>query len=439
MDRRLFIDGGGGLLGEFYQLVLAAAYHADGLWGRATFDLYARALPDDWGYLVAAGLEPAIAAAENLAFTPDEVDAIRRHPVFARVSAEFFDHILGLRFDGDIDAVAEGTPVFPGAPMMRVTGSLIACTLLETRLLQLVGSGTAVATRAARLVSAAGTAPVYDFGSRRNSTGEGAVLAARAAYIGGAAASTNAAAALVLGIPAFGTMSDTFLAAYGDDRLAYDAFQLHFPTIGHYSLPDDDPVDGVTRFGRGRDKVAIVRVDHPELARTSRTVREALDRNGMQGVRILGSGHLDEHRIARLVAAHAPVDSYAVGRALAPGGEPGMRLAFRIAEMQRGTRLEPLTRQGAALWPGRKQVVRMPDHDLVCLDTEAPLYTRGGAPLLVPVLRGGRRLAPVEPLDDARGRVARLLESLPEGYRRLRSPESWTVRPSDALAALAIR
>lgn len=439
MERTPFIEGSDGLVGEFYQLVLAAAYHADGLWGRATFDVYARALPDDWGYLLAAGLEPAVHAVERLGFSAREVELVRAHPVFSRVSADFFEGLAELRFDGDLDAVPEGTPVAPGTPILRLTGSLIACTLLETKLLQVLGSSTAVATRASRLVTAGAGAPVYDFGSRRNSSGEGAVLAGRAAYVGGVAATTNSAASLLLGIPAFGTMSDTFLAAYGDDQLAYDAFQLHFPTLGHYALPDDDPVDGVARFGRGRDRVAIVRVDHHDLARTARTVREALDRNGMRSVRILGSGHLDEHRVARLVAGKVPVDCFAVGRALAAGGEPGMRLTFRIAEMQRGSALEPVTRPGSSQWPGRKQVVRLADHDVVCLDAEAALYARAGTALLQPVLRGGHRVAPPEPLDVARARAAALVGALPEAARRLRGATPLPLRPSDALAALAIR
>ncbi|MBM4365795.1 MAG: hypothetical protein FJ102_06235, partial [Deltaproteobacteria bacterium] len=368
MERPLFIPGARGLVGEFYQLVLAAAYHADGLWGEATFDLYPRELPEGWGFLVASGLEPALQAVESLAFSADEIRLLREHPVFAKVPGDFFDMLAELRFDGQVAAVPEGTPIFPGEPVMRLTGSLIACTLLETRLLQLVGASTAVATRAARLCLAAGEAAVYDFGSRRNSSGTAALMAARAAYIGGAAGTTNAAASLLLGVPAFGTMSSTFLATYGDDQLAYDAFRLHFPTLGHYTLPDDDPVDGVRRFGRARERVSIVRIDHDDLARGARTVREALDRHGMREVRILGSGHLDEHRVEKLRANRAPIDCFAVGRALAHTGEPGTRMAFRIAEMQRGPAWVPVTRQGSSTWPGKKQVVRFADHDLVCLD-----------------------------------------------------------------------
>jgi nicotinate phosphoribosyltransferase len=427
-----------GLVGEFYQLVLAATYHADGLWGDATFDLYPRALPEGWGFLVAAGLEPVLQTLEHFRFTQQEVELLSRQSVFARVPPAFFDALSELRFSGEVCAAPEGTPVFPNEPILRVTAPLIVCTLLETRLLQLVGASTAVATRAARMAHAANGRPVWDFGSRRASGGEAALLAARAAYIGGASGTTNAHAALTLGLPSFGTMSDTFLAAYGDDALAYAAFRLHFPGLGHYALPDDDPVDGVARFKPFRDRVSIVRIDNEDLVRTAFTVREALQRHGMSKVRILGSGHLDEARIARVVASGAPVDMFAVGRAIAGTGEPGMRLAFRIAEMHRGSGPTPVTRDGAAPWPGRKQVVRMADHDLVCLEAESASHLRNGWPLLRPVMRFGQRTESAEALPAARERRAAMVSALPTSLLELHAPGPREIRVSDALARLAI-
>ena len=425
-------------MGEFYQLVLAATYHGDGLWGEATFDVYARALPDGYGYLVAAGLEPALQLVDSLAFSATEVELLRRQPVFAKIPATFFEALGRLRFAGDIHAVPEGTPVFPGEPLLRITAPLFACTLLETRILQIIGHSTAVASRASRLTTAAEGRPVFDFGSRRAGGAESALLAARSAYLGGAAGTTNAMASLGLGIPAFGTMSDTFLAAYGDDDLAYSAFRLHFPSLGHYSLPDDDPVDGVSRFRAFKDRVSIVRVDHDDLGRQSRTVREALDRNGMSKVKILGSGHLDESRVARLVKSGAPVDLFAVGRALASGPDAQMRLAFRIAEMQRGTGRTPVTRAGASPWPGRKQVVRLPEYDMVCLEGEAATFGKLGSPLLVPVVVGGRRVGESESLVAIRSRRERMVGALPEGLRALPALGAREVRVSDALARLVL-
>jgi nicotinate phosphoribosyltransferase len=438
MERPLFMPGRLALQAEFYQFVLAAVYHADGLWGDATFDLYARGLPPGHGYLVAAGLGPLLDHIECLRFDEAEVELLRREPRFERVSPSFFESLRHFHFEGDVWAVPEGTPVFPGEPILRVTAPLGACTLLETRAIQLVSASTAIATRAARMVDVARGHTVLDFGSRRCAGPEAALLSARAAYIGGVVATTNALAALHLGIPPMGTMADTFLAAYGDDRLAYDAFRLHFPALGHLSLPDDDPVRGVEQFLPFKKAVQTVRIDHEDLDRVSRLVRAALDRNGMSHTRILGSGHLDEHRIRRLVDANAPIQLFAAGRSLADPSDQGMRVAFRIAEMMRGPEARPVLRDGSAPYPGRKQVVRFADHDLVCLDTEAFGMERlGGAPLLQRVMRGGKRL-PEPSLAQARTHRANTVGALPAAVRDLDKPAPWPVRVSDGLSAMAL-
>ena len=428
-----------GLQGEFYQYVLAAVYHADGLWADATFDLYARALPTGWGYFVAAGLGPVLDHLEALRFSDAEIDAIRRDPVFAKIKPSFFDFLKRFKFTGEIKAVPEGSVVFPSEPILRVTAPLVACTLIETRLIQLIASSTAVATRAARMVDVAGKRPILDFGSRRCPSPEAALLAARSAYIGGVAATTNALAAFELGIPSMGTMADTFLAAYGNDRLAYDAFRLHFPGLAHLSLPDDDPGDGVEQFARFKNEVASVRIDHDDLGRMSHTVRDALDRNGMKKVRILGSGHLDEHRIAKLVASKAPVNLFAVGRALAANGDLGMSMAFRIAEMTRGGAAAPVTRQGSSPYPGKKQIIRFSDRDLMCLDSEQTQHEHsGGRAILRVAMRAGVRMDDDPNLADVRQRRADDVKALPASVRKLDSPASWPVGVSDALAALSL-
>jgi nicotinate phosphoribosyltransferase len=427
-----------GLVGEFYQLVLAATYHGDGLWGEATFDLYARSLPADWGYLVAAGVDPALDMLSAFCFNDAEIAALQALPAFARVPSSFFDALGRLRFEGEVLAAPEGTPMFPNEPLLRVTGPLWVVVLLETRLIQLIGSSTSVATRAARMVDAAAGRPVYDFGSRRAAGGESSLLAARAAWIGGVSGTTNAHATLSLGVPPFGTMSDTFLASYPADRTAYDAFRVRFPSLAHYTLPDDDPLDGVRRFAPFRDEVKLVRIDHDDLHGRSRSVRAGLDEAAMRHTRILGSGKLDEVEIARLVGNGAPIDLFAVGRALASGPESGMRLAFRLAELQRTTGASPVTRPGSSAYPGRKQVIRFADHDLLCLETEAGAFVRAGWPLLRRVMSGGRRIEPAEGLSAARDRRAAMVAALPTALRSFPPTGSREVRISDRLAHLTL-
>ncbi|MES2640044.1 MAG: nicotinate phosphoribosyltransferase [Myxococcota bacterium] len=439
MERPLFMPGHLALQAEFYQFVLAAVYHADGLWGDATFDLYARGLPDGHGYLVAAGLGPLLDHLAALAFTDEEVELLRQEPRFSKVAPSFFDALRRFRFRGEVWAVPEGTVVYPGEPIVRVTAPLLACTLLETRAIQIVSAATAIATRAARMVDVAGGHAVLDFGSRRCPGPEAALLSARAAYIGGVSATTNALAALHLGIPPMGTMADTFLAAYGDDRLAFEAFRLHFPGLSHLSLPDDDPVDGVKRFLPFKKEVQTVRIDHEDLDRMSRLVRAALDRNGMQHVRILGSGHLDEVRIRRLVDAGAPIQLFAVGRALATAADQGTRVAFRIAEMMRGPHATPVARAGSSPYPGRKQICRHADRDVLCLEHEAWGQAQMGAvPLLRAVVRDGERIDADPPLAQVRQHRAAQVAALPRAVRDIERPAVWPVTISDSLASLSL-
>ncbi len=413
---------------ELYQLVLAATWHADGLWGDATFDLYARGLPDDWGFLVAAGLEPLRERLAALRFTEAQVAQVAEHPVFRHVQPAFFDYLRRFRFEGEVHAVPEGTPVFPGEPLVRITAPLMTCGLIETLAIQIVSASSLIATRAVRLVQAAGGAPVYDFGSRRAPSPDAALLSARAAFIGGSAATTNAAAVLRWGIPSIGTMSDTFIAAYGDEQLAYDAFRTYFPEVGHLALSDMEPGRAVAELKRFRGQVLTVRLDHADLESTSRAVRRELDRAGYRTTRILGSGHLDEHRIAALVASAAPVDRYAVGRALARVDDEGVRMAFRIAERHASQGSVGARGEGAARWPGKKQIIRTPLGDTLVRASDAPLLERNGGIGLL------SRVGPDPvPLVSAREHCIRAVGALPGAVRALRSPAVWPVHAATDL------
>lgn len=432
MDRPAFMTFG--TQAEYYQLVLAATYHADGLWSEATFDLYARDLPAKHGYYVAAGLGPLLEQLHQLSFSEDEVARLRADPVFARIEPSFFDALLRFRFEGEVWAVPEGTVMFPHEPMVRITAPLIHCTLIETRVIQILGSSSGIASRVARMVEAAEGRPVLDFGSRRAAGPEAALLASRAAVIGGVSATTNALAAARYGVTAMGTMADTFLAAYGDEKLALAAYRMHFPDLCHLNLPDDDPVGGLARYRPFASEVHTVRVDHPDLDRVSRQVRAALDTLGMKHTRILGSGHLDEHAIRALVRADAPIQLFAVGRALATIEDHSLRMAFRIAERLVGARPTPVRHAGGATWPGRKQVYRAADGDVIGLERE-----RGptGTPLLQRVWADGKAVTPLPSPSESRAWRARLVAALPPGVRRLDNPDVWPVTLSDAVAALA--
>jgi len=424
-----------------YQLVLAAVYHADGLWGEATFDLYARDLPRDQGYLVVAGIEEALDAILDLQFSPQAIAWLKDQPFFEHASASWWESLSHLRFQGDVHAIPEGELAFPGEPIMRVRAPLIQATLLETRLIQTVSHATAVATRAARLVDAAAGRRIYDFGSRRLPGPQAALLAARAAAVGGCHGTTYALAGHQHGLETMGTLSASFLAAYDTDEAALDAFRAHFPQLGYVELPDGDILDGVRRLEPFRENVRIVRVDHWNLNGAARMVRDALDKAGMSRVKILGSGSLDEHRVRDLTRNQAPVDMLAIGRRLSVGsGDPGTSMAYRIAEIGRGVLFEAVTRPGAASYPGCKQVVRGRRRDVICFEDEADfvqLQVEGRA-MLRPAIEAGRRLKPWGSVAEASERRRVAVSVLPAGVRQLTQPDPWTVSVSDRLAEASL-
>jgi nicotinate phosphoribosyltransferase len=426
--------------GELYQYVLAAVYHQDGIWGEATFDLSLRSLPLGWSYGVMAGLEPVVEAIQNFRVPETLIEQLKTHPVFSSIKPSYFEHLKRLQFRGELWGVPEGEVVFPGEPLLRVSAPLVLCTLLETPLVGMISTSLFVASKASRIVTAA-RRPVMDFGSRRWPDPLAASLAARAAFIGGFAATTNAHAALQYNIPVIGTMPDTFLAAYGNDKLAIEAFRHRFPKLCHLTLPHQDPAEALKAYQGIRAQVQSIRIDHPDLHRLSSAVRAALDNNGMKHTKILGSGGLDEYRLLELVQRKSPVDWIAIGRALS--SQDGS-LSYKIAEIVRGAEPVPVTRQGASQYPGKKQIFRFKDRDIVGLELESPELTAlGGKELLGLLLQEGERVGQAESLQAARARRVEALKKLPASLQTILPKgtvpkDSYSVGISDRLAGLAL-
>jgi len=196
-----------GLLTDLYELTMAAGYLQTGFDGKATFELFVRHLPQRRNYLVAAGLEQALEFLENVHFTPAEIDYLRRHRVFSHVREDFFAYLAKFRFTGDVWAMPEGTLVFPGEPMLRVTAPIIEGQILETYLLATLSYQTMVASKAARVVTAAKGRQIVDFGARRAHGSQASLLAARAAAIGGCEGTSNVLAGQQFGMNTYGTQA----------------------------------------------------------------------------------------------------------------------------------------------------------------------------------------------------------------------------------------
>jgi nicotinate phosphoribosyltransferase len=431
-------DAGAGLLTDYYQLTMLAAYHELGLDAPAVFEFFLRRLPPQRGFVVAAGLPLLLEYLETLAFRPPEIDWLQ---ATGRFNAGFLKSLAASRFRGDVDAVPEGTVMFPDEPIVRISARLPEAQLIESRLINLLHFSTLIASKAARCVLAAGGRPLIDFGMRRAHGAEAAVYAARAAYLAGFTGTATVAAARRFAIPVFGTMAHSFIEAHDVEADAFENFARSQPDNVTLLIDTYDPVaatKSVAKLAQSGTRIAAVRIDSGDPGQVARDVRRILDAGGCPTVRIVASSSLDEWRIAQLVREGAPIDAFGVGTRLDVSADvPALDCVYKLQEYAGRPRRK--RSPDKATWPGRKQVFRSLDAagrlagDLVALEGES----RPGAPLLVPVMREGRRLSAPEPLELARARVASELASLPAALRELEVLTPYRVTLSERIRALA--
>ena len=430
---------------DLYELTMAAGYFQGGAAGRASFELFVRDLPAGRGYLVAAGLDQALGYLETLRFTPDEIAYLRTVPGLARAPAAFFDDCLpALRFTGDVQAVTEGTPVFPNEPLLRITAPMIEAQIVETALLATVLFQTSVASRASRVVRAAAGRPVFEFGTRRAHGVESGMLAARAACIGGCAGTSNVEAGRAFDLPLSGTMAHSWVMTHATEREAFERFARLYGDQAVLLIDTYDPIGAVDRIVAAQLTPAAVRIDSGDLLEGSRAVRARLDASGLCATRILASGDLDEHRIADLMAAGAPIDGFGVGTSLSTVADaPALGGVYKLVEIERDGRTEPVVKlsQDKATLPGRKQVWRIvgadgtASRDVIGCVEEAP--PAGGTPLLEPVMRKGQRLQATLPVATLRTRCSQAVDRLPRTTLRLTRAVPYRADVSEALASVA--
>jgi len=431
-----------GLLTDLYELTMAAGYLQTGFEARATFELFVRNLPPHRNYLVAAGLEQALEFLEHVNFNDEEIAYLRSHHVFQYIGPEFFEYLRTFRFTGDVWAVPEGTLVFPGELMLRLSAPIIEAQIMETYLLATLGYQTMIASKTARVVTAAQGRRVVEFGARRAHSAQAGLFAARAAAIGGSVGSSNVLAGQQFGVYTYGTQAHSWVMAHDDEADAFAHFLDAFPERAFLLLDTYNVQDAVKKIIRMGRKPAGVRLDSGDVAKDSRWVRRELDKVGWQDVRIFASGDLDEYEIASLLAKGAAIDSFGVGGALAtPGDAPLLNLVYKLVEVDRAGKIQGAAKltEAKVTYPGRKQVFRYLNRrgefeaDKIALEGEA---ANGGTPLLVPVMRQGRRTAPPEPISALRNRCVAGLAHLPERYRRIDHKADYPVRYSKQLEKL---
>ncbi|MEG5136708.1 MULTISPECIES: nicotinate phosphoribosyltransferase [unclassified Microcoleus] len=429
------------LLTDLYQLTMTACYVGEGLDDRlASFELFARRLPEGFGYAIAMGLAQAIDYLEKFRFSEAQIQALQSTGIFAGAPERFWTLLATARFTGDVWAVPEGTAVFANQPLLRIEAPLWQAQLVETYLLNAINYQTLIATRAARLRDAAGPdAKLLEFGTRRAFGPQAAVWAARAALAAGFDGTSNVLAALKLGRQPVGTIAHALVMAVsaleGSEEEAFAAFHRYFP--GAPLLIDTYDTVAAARMladqvNSGEIPLQGVRLDSGDLVKLSREVRSILP-----GVPIIASGDLDEHEIAKLKSAGACIDGYGLGTKLVSGSP--VNGVYKLVEIDGIPVMKEAS--GKVTYPGKKQIFRtVKDGEIVsdCLGLTGGGNYNSAAyiPLIRLVVKDGKRVQKPESLDEIAKRTAASVASLPAETRQLNNPISPPMEISTDLQTL---
>ena len=464
------------LLTDLYELTMAQGYWATGRAEvEAVFQLFFRSEPFGGGYALVAGLEPALDYLERLRFEPDDLEYLATlrggddQPIFR---AEFLEFLAGFRLALDVDALPEGTVAFAHEPLLRVTGGLLGAQLVETALLNLVNFATLVATKAARIVRAAGGGQVIEFGLRRAQGPDGGLTAARAAFVGGAVATSNVEAGRRFGIPVRGTHAHSWVLSFDSELESFRAYAEALPNNVVFLVDTYDTLSGVdhaVEVGRslraqGHDLIGV-RLDSGDLAYLSQQARRRLDAAGFEGAQILASNDLDEETIESLREQDARIDAWGVGtRLVTADGSPALggvykltairdnwgawRHVIKVSEQPAKTTIPGIVgvrryydERGIAAGDAIHDELTEPATPVLIIDPASP-YRRKmlrdeweHEELLVPVMRGGRRLAPSPSLPEVQARAKASLARFDPAVLRRVNPHSYPAGIESALHA----
>lgn len=425
------------LFTDLYELTMAQAYQTEHMDQLAVFELVFRKLPRNRNYIVASGFEDVLNFLTTFRFTSDDLDYLRQRGEF---SEEFLRCLESLRFTGDAYAVPEGTLVFPNEPLLQVIAPIIEAQLIETFVLNQVHFQSLAATKAARIVAAAGGRTIIDFGSRRAHGTDAAVKVARATYLAGGSGTSNVLAGKMYGIPIFGTMAHSYIQAHDDEFESFEHFAALYPETT-LLVDTYDTLEGVrkvielSRKLGSQFRVRAVRLDSGDLGGLAASTREMLDGAGLRNMQIFASSGLDEYKIQKLVNSGAPIDAFGVGTKLAVMEDaPDLDMAYKLVEYGGKGRFKLSTKK--LLYPGRKQVFRQVKNERMVRDVIGRFdESLPGKPLLQPLLLQGQAATRIE-IKESRRRLRRELELLPNHLQKLEpAPHPYPVRFSERLQA----
>ena len=438
----------------------------------AVFHLYFRENPFEGGYTIAAGLEQAVRYIESLRFNENDLrflGTVAGNDGKALFPGNFLQHLAKLEISLDIDAVPEGTVVFPQEPLVRVCGPMLQAQIVESALLNIINFQSLIATKSARIVQAAKGDPVIDFGLRRAQGVDGALAASRASYIGGCDSTSNVLAGAIYDIPVKGTHAHSWVMAFDSEMEAFEKYAEVMPNNCLLLVDTYNTLQGVRHAieigkrlrARGHELIGI-RLDSGDLAYLSNEARRMLDGAGFPKAAIAASNELDEHLIASLKEQGAKIDVWGVGTKLITAyDQPALGGVYKLSAMRvpGGAwqhRIKVSEQAIKTSNPGMLQVRRFEDADMifdelagepshVIVDPLDPTRRRavpGGAryrDLLVPVFRRGKRVYDLPGIEQIRQRRAEELARFHPGVKRFENPHRYPVGLEKSLFDLKTR
>ena len=434
-----------GLFTDLYELTMGQAFFSQGMLAPATFSLFIRSYPPNRGYLVSAGLEDVLDYLEALSFGPAALEYLESTGIF---TSDFLQYLAGLRFTGSVRAIPEGRLFFADEPVLEVSGPIIEAQLAETFIINQINLQTLLATKAARCVWAAQGRPISDFSARRAQGTDAAMKMARSSYLAGFQSTSNVLAAQRYGIPPAGTMAHSFISSFISEEEAFQVYADTFPGRTILLLDTYDTVHGAekaVRVAKNMEKkghrLVAVRLDSGDFDSLSRQVRRMLDLAGLDYVKILASGGLDEFELETLVGAGAPIDLFGVGtKAGVSADAPWSDMAYKLVCYD-GRPVMKLS-EGKIYRPGTKQVFRLMDtggmfsSDVIGTEDEEPV---GGTRLLEEVMAGGSRTAASPSLEAIRERFNQDFGRLDQRFKSLANPPRYPVASSPNLERLTAK
>ncbi|MBS5729025.1 MAG: nicotinate phosphoribosyltransferase [Clostridium sp.] len=362
------------MLTDFYELTMANGYFKNGFKDTiAYFDMFFRTIPDGGGYVIMAGVEQLVDYFRNLSFSKEDIDYLRGKGF----SEDFLDYLANFRFACDVWAVPEGTPIFPGEPIVKVKGPVIQAQFVETMVLLTINHQSLIATKANRVVRAAQGRAVMEFGSRRAQGFDGAIYGARAAYIGGCAGTACTISDEMFGTPALGTMAHSWVQLFDSEYDAFKAYAEEYHdactllvdtyNVLHSGVPNAIKVFDEVLAPMGKRPKGI-RIDSGDIAYLSRKARKMLDDAGYPDCSIVASNSLDEYIIRDMLLQGAKVDSFGVGeRLITSSSSPVLGGVYKLCAVEKDGEIIPKIKLSENVQkittPGNKRVYRLYDRE----------------------------------------------------------------------------